>query len=101
MTKSQRAAIINIIRFYRERNSYNGVTSVRIDIDESDGITSMRVDTRRSDCGKYSPRAIFMQQSAMFFIGKRGGIEVVRAEQGLDSETDHVSYMVHGKKWKK
>lgn len=94
MNKAQRASIIRIIRFYRERNRYNGVTSVRVETKDFDYFISLTVTTRRSDCETFSHRAIVCEQSAHIFIGKRGGITVKRARNGLThSESSYVQKM--------
>ena len=83
MNKSQRAAIIRVIRYYKSRNAYNGVTSVRVELEDYDYFISLMLTTRRSDCEKYSPRQVVCEQSAHIHIGKRGGIKVKRARNGL------------------
>lgn len=94
MTKSQRASIIRIIRYYRERNSYTGCTSVRVVAEDCGSFISLSVETRRSDCEKYSQRQIVCNQSAHIFIGQRGGVDVKRATLGLGShEEKHVQFM--------
>lgn len=100
MTKAQRAAIIRVIRFYKDRNRYNGVTSVRIETENYEHFISLTVTTRRSDCEKYSPRQIISEQYAHIFIGKRGGIKVKRARSGINrKESGHVQHMTRSHRW--
>lgn len=91
MTPSQRRAINQIIKFYRERNRYNGVTSVRCTVKHEHFFVSLTIQTRRSDCSQYSPRAVFSLQYAHVFIGKRGGISVPMALDGVtDAKAERV-----------
>ena len=99
ITKSQRRALNRIIRFYRRENN-DGVTSVRISFPDANediakyGFFFVCVKTRRSDCDKYSPRAILCEQSAMFKVGKRGGLKVMTAYDGLRETKDFVRSML-------
>ena len=95
LTKTQRKSINKIIRFYRERNLYTKVTSVRIKLKDTDyGVKWLTVTTRRSDCDKNSMRAILCEDHAFIRIGKRGGITVSSAQNGLNDHTKHVQVML-------
>lgn len=92
-TQSQRRKLRLILRFYRERNSYNEVTSVRLKIPKEPrySFISVSVTTRRSDCSPNSPRAILCEQTAHFMVTKRGGVTVTEARNGFKDETIHVA----------
>lgn len=101
---SQKNAVRRIVKFYKDRNDYNSVTSVRYDLVKcSSGDYNsiwLTVNTRRSDCEKYSPRAVICNQYGNFNIGKRGGIKVSIASNGIgdrDDEKKHVSFMLNAK----
>ena len=83
LTPSQRSALRRVVSFYRKRNAYTQCTSVRFELRQCGHFVSVSISTRRSDCQKYSPRQVFCAQSAHVFIGKRGGLRVVTAENGL------------------
>lgn len=98
INKSQRNTINRIIRFYRQANAYNGVTSVRATVEETDyRAVWISLETRRSDCGQYSPRAVVCRQDAHICVGPRGGITVYSASSGLESNAKHVAHMLRGK----
>ena len=59
LNPSQRATVNRLIRYYRGRVAYNGVTSVRLDIKHHDSFVSVYVQTWRSDCHRYSPAGRF------------------------------------------
>lgn len=86
----QRRKVRQVVRWYRERNAYSGVTSIRIELINLGGLISMTLRTWRSDCGKYSPRAIVCEQYLHAIIGPRGGIKVYTARSGLSSELTSV-----------
>lgn len=88
---SQRKALERIVRFYKRRNDYNEVTSVRFKLTNPYlSVISVQVCTFRSDCGRNSPRAVFTEQSAHFFLGPRGKIKVANAKYALKDETKWV-----------
>lgn len=96
LNKNQRNAVARIVEFYKDKESYNGVTSIRFEITRCDDFVSMSLRTRRNDCEKFSPRQLLTGRSGQFFIGKRGGIRVARAEQGLGNEEHrHIARMLH------
>jgi hypothetical protein len=96
-TDLQRRALNRIIRFYRDRNSYDGVTSVRCTFNnEYESFVSVTVETRRSDCDKYSPRAVICAQRAHIMVTRRGKITVHSADSGLTDERKHVARMING-----
>jgi len=86
----QRRKVRSIVRWYRERNAYNGVTSIRFILTDYNGTTWIRLKTRRSDCGKYSPRALVCEEYLHARIGPRGGVRVYTARSGLTSELTRV-----------
>lgn len=94
MTPSQRQAINRIIRFYRERNRNNGVTSVRCEVKHM-VFVSLTIRTRRSDCEKHSPRQIVCEQYAHIFIGRRGRIEIADAAYGLGNRQQEQKHLRH------
>lgn len=92
---SERNALRRIVRFYKERNDYTGCTSVRIEITKPFGtFVCFNVRTRRSDCGKYSPRAVVCENYAAGTIGPRGGIILFNSKNGLTDDTRHVAKML-------
>lgn len=91
----QRRKLVRLVRWYRERNAYSGVTSVRFELVDYYGTTWITLRTRRSDCGKYSPRAIVCEQYLHARIGPRGGVKVYDARTGVRrSEKTHVQKML-------
>jgi len=86
----QRRKLRTLVRWYRERNNYSGVTSVRFLLVDYFGTIWITLTTRRSDCGKYSPRAILCEQYLHARIGPRGGVRVYTARSGLSSELTRV-----------
>ncbi len=90
----QRRKVRQAIRWYRERENYNGVTSIRFELykyDDFDRLAWISLRTRRSDCGQYSPRAIVCERTMFAMIGPRGGLKIYRAEWGIgNSELTHV-----------
>lgn len=86
----QRRKVRHVVRWYRDRNNYSGVTSVRFDLVDYYGLIFITLTTRRSDCGTYSPRAIVCEQRLHAKIGPRGGCKVLNARSGLRSEKTHV-----------
>lgn len=99
LNPSQRRALRRIVDFYRERNSYSGCTSVRFALDACGRSVSVIVKTRRSDCDRYSPRAVICEERAHFFIGQRGGIRIASADSGLRDESKHVAFMLKAKEF--
>lgn len=102
LTTSQRRRIISAIRFYRNRNRYNGCTSVRVKIDNTHGFSStlprfvsMSLETRRSDCEQYSPRQVMTKQFMFAIIGRRGGMKIASASDSLRSNLSFVRTMLH------
>ena len=97
MNKSQRKAIIRVIRYYRETNAYNGVTSVRVEVEPTDyGTYWITLKTRRSDCHPNSERALLCDQYAHISVGKRGALKVYTAQNGLSDNAEHVAHMIGG-----
>ena len=97
LTKGQRRKVAWIVKWYRERESYNGVTSIRFNLVKFDDskLAFMTLKTRRSDCGKYSPRAIICERSLHAMLGPRGGTKVISAEWGIgNSEKSHVKKFI-------
>lgn len=97
LNKSQRRALRRILRFYRDRNSYTGCTSVRFKITRPYSAPSIVITTRRSDCSKYSPRAVVSDERAHFMLGPRGGIKLYSSNSGLRTDTTHVRKMLGAK----
>lgn len=97
LNRRQRNALKRIVRVYREMEHYNGVTSVRFDLVDYEGTIYVTVTTRRSDCGKYSPRAIVCARRAHIKIGDRGGLKTLSAENGMSDERRHIARMIGGK----
>lgn len=94
----QRRAINRVIRFFRQTEAYSGCTSVRIRLNPTNyRVVWMHVTTRRSDCERYSPRALLCSWDAFIQIGKRGAIRVHSARHGLTPSEHHVARMVRGK----
>lgn len=90
LNKSQRAAAIRVINRLREQESYNGVTSVRIEsLTDCEYFVSLVLSTRRSDCERNSHRQILNGKRLHAFIGPRGGLTVVNYESGLSSVEDN------------
>jgi hypothetical protein len=97
MNRSQRNAANRIVRFYRERNAFTKVTSTRVHLTTTEyGSIWIKVETRRSDCQKYSPRAVLTQQTAFIEIRSRGAIRVHSADSCLRDERKHVAFMLRG-----
>jgi len=94
MNRSQRNAINRIIYFYRQRNCYNKVTSIKIKREDFGSFIAVIVRTRRSDCHEYSLRALMCDQYAHIFVGKRGGLRVMDATSGLNSEKTHIQKLI-------
>jgi hypothetical protein len=95
MNRSQRNAANRIVRFYRERNAFTKVTSTRVHLTTTEyGSIWVRVETRRSDCGKYSLRAVLCKQTAFIEIRSRGAIRVHRAESAMRDERKHIAFML-------
>lgn len=91
-TARQKAKLNKIVRYYRNRNRYNGVTSVRARIDDvCAGIVAIAITTRRSDCDRYSPRQVLTAQEAYLFVGPRGGITVASARACLADEREFIA----------
>lgn len=86
----QRRRVRTIVRWYREQNRYSGVTSVRFELVDYFGTIWITLKTWRSDCGKYSPRAVFCEQYLHARIGPRGGVRVYTARHGTRSEMSRV-----------
>lgn len=86
----QRRKVRTIVRWYRERNAYSGVTSIRFELVDFSGTIWITLTTWRSDCGQYSPRAIVCGQRLHARIGPRGGVRVFSASSGTSSELTHV-----------
>lgn len=104
VTPSQRRAVRNVLRFYRKRYNYNGVTSVRLEMSRGGSDTTeyfwLTVRTRRSDCGRDSLLALLSECHARILIGPRGGITVYDAREGYGPGSDskrHVAYMLGAK----
>jgi len=96
LNRSQRASLRRLLSYYRKRND-DGVTSVRFFLRRPFGRHFfVVVTTRRSDCDKYSPRAILCAARVHASIGPRGGIKINHAEHGLSDATRHVAEMVGG-----
>ena len=96
INKSQRNAINRIIRFYRKKEAYNKVTSIRIELDDSVGILSLVVRTKRSDCDQFSPRQLLCENYGHYLIGARGKIKVCTATSGIDTnDKPHVATMLN------
>jgi hypothetical protein len=91
MNPSQRRAIRQILRFYRDRNSDN--FSTRIKIASWHGSTLYVKVWTRWDGGKDRVGST-MESSATFVIGKRGGIKVLTAFGCRGSEDQHVAFML-------
>ena len=95
LTPGQRRALSRIVRYYRDWNDHNGVTSVRFTLTRPFGtFPSFVITTRRSDCGEFSPRAVYTKMDASGSIGPRGGITLYRASNGLNDETKYVAKML-------
>ena len=94
---AQRRALKRIVRFVRDHQAFGGVTSVRFELTDCDYFVAVVIKTRRSDCGKYSPRAILCEFRSQIFIGPRGGLTVKSADSGLRSCAPHVRRMLHAK----
>ena len=86
----QRRKLAHVVRWYKKENAYSGVTSIRFELLRYGSTTWITLRTRRSDCGKYSPRAIICEQYLHAMIGPRGGIKVYTARSGLHSELTRV-----------
>ena len=89
----QRRKVRQVVRWYRERNAYSGVTSIRFKLygyEDYDKIAWITLRTWRSDCGKYSPRAIVCEQYFHAMIGPRGGLKIHTARSGMKSEVTRV-----------
>jgi len=99
LTPPQRRAVKRIVRFYKDRNQYTGCTSIRIELDDHQYFATLYIKTHRSDCGRYSPRALMCDQYAGFHIGPRGGLKVTTAQSGLNDEIKHVCKMLRAKKF--
>lgn len=91
----QRRKLGHVVRWYRERNAYNGVTSIRFELVDYFGTIWITLKTRRSDCGHYSPRAIVCEQYLHARIGPRGGLKICDARNGISrTEKTHVHFML-------
>ena len=91
----QRRKLGHIVRWYRSREAYNHVTSIRFELIDFSGMIWIHLRTRRSDCGQYSPRAILCERTLHALIGPRGGVKVSRAEWGIgNSEKTHVQHFI-------
>ena len=98
LTPRQRRKVRRLVRWYRERNAYSGVTSVRFELytyEDYCRLAWITLKTWRSDCGKYSPRAIVCEQYLHAMIGPRGGLTIHTARNGISrSEKTHVRKML-------
>lgn len=95
ITPAQRRRIISAIRYYRSSNRYTGVTSVRVQVNtEYSAFVSVVIETRRSDCDRYSPRQVICRQRMHAMIGRRGGMKIASADDGLRSNLSHVRHML-------
>lgn len=91
----ERRAVKRIIRFYRTVERYNGVTSIRFSLVEYSGTVWITLKTRRSDCGKNSPRAILCERYLHAKIGPRGAVYVSTATWGIgNDEQRHVQKFI-------
>lgn len=104
MTPSQIKKISRINNYYIDANAYTEVTEVECkDVLLDWGSISVTIQTSRTDCGKYSPRAIVCEQYGHFLISRRGKITVCSARHGCSDEEfqahhkKHVAYMIGGK----
>ncbi len=98
ITKGQRNAVKRVVRFYKERDADN-LTSVRFELRRvTSSLLSLTVNTRRSDCGKYSQRAILCERRAHFMIGPRGGLKLHNSDTGMQDDSQHVRYMLNASK---
>lgn len=99
LNKRQRAALRRVINYIRTSNSYTKVTSVRYTLSRPYGtFYALSTTTRRSDCDKYSHRAIMCEERGHFFILERGGLTVNNYEHGIGGKNSkrHVARMVRG-----
>lgn len=95
---AQRARLARVVQYVRDRHASNGVTSIRFKIDRCKYFASVKLTTRRSDCGRYSPRALLCDWDLFFFIGPRGGLTIKRAEFGFGyNGAPHLRKMFHCK----
>ena len=97
MNKSQRNALRRVLHFIRQRNNYNGCTSVRFNLIDCGPFISVSTDTRRSDCDKHSPRAVTCQESGQFFIGRRGGLQIASYRALPGDHKRHVADMLNAR----
>lgn len=96
LTPTQRKRINRIIRYFRNDERYNGVTSVRVEISKTYAYAiSLVVRTRRSDCERSSPRAVYSERYTHFIITRRGEVTVCHSRRGVDDDQEHVAYMLN------
>jgi hypothetical protein len=95
----ERRGLRAVVRLVRNREAYNGVTSIRFKLERCGKyFVSATVTTRRSDCGKYSPRALMCDSRIFFFIGPRGGLTMKSVECGFGNDSKaHFKRMLHCK----
>lgn len=105
LNDSQRRAMRRIVRYLRDTERYNGVTSVRWALIDAGCFVSATFKTRRSDCGEASMRQIMCEHYIHVHIGKRGRITLHAAREGISTDeglkrkhTEHVAYMIRAGK---
>jgi len=93
---SQKARVVRVVRYFKRTEGYNGVTSVRYTLTRCDwGGLYLTVNTRRSDCGRYSQRAICCAVDAHFSIGQRGGLTMLSYRSGLSGRKHNSEMAVY------
>jgi hypothetical protein len=98
LNQRERRGLRAVVRFVRNREAYNGVTSVRFEMTRCDYFVAVTLKTRRSDCGSYSPRALMCDNRIVFYIGPRGGLTIKSAECGFgDNSKAHFKTMLRCK----
>lgn len=98
LNRRERLALKRVVHFVQDREAYNGVTSVRFEMNRCNYFVSVIITTRRSDCGKYSPRALMCDSRIHFFIGPRGGLTIKTAECGFGNNSRaHFKRMLRAK----
>ena len=95
LTPTQRRKVNKIIRYFRNDERYNGVTSVRVELRKGYRYAvSLTVHTRRSDCERSSPRAVLCERYAHFTITRRGKTTLHSSYHGTRRDGEHVAYML-------
>jgi hypothetical protein len=83
----ERRGLRAVVRFVRDREAYNGVTSVRFEMTRCQYFVAVTLKTWRSDCGHYSERALMCDSRVVFYIGPRGGLTIKSAECGFGNDS--------------